>query len=89
LTTPAAEAATEIEHVHAGPDARTFRMLARRCDTSAVQLVERPQIAMAGPLGIYSSGAKRVIDPLQYRAISVIALNYRFDVGHARLPASW
>jgi len=68
---------------------RTFRMLARRCDTPAVQLVERPQIAMAGPLGIYSSGAERVIDPLQYRAISVIALNYRFDVGYARLPASW
>ena len=35
-----------------------------------VQLVERPQIAMAGPLGIYSSGAERVIDPLQYGAIS-------------------
>jgi hypothetical protein len=32
-------------------------MLARRHDTSAVQLVERPQIAMAGPLGIKTSGS--------------------------------
>ena len=34
-----------------------FGMLARRHDTSAVQLVERPQIAMAGPLGIKTSGS--------------------------------
>jgi hypothetical protein len=32
-------------------------MLARCHDTSAVQLVERPQIAMAGPLGIKTSGS--------------------------------
>ena len=44
----AAEAATEIEYVHAGLDARTLRMIAG-C-APAVQLVERPQIAMAGPL---------------------------------------
>jgi hypothetical protein len=54
-----------------------------------MQLVERPQIAMARSLGIYSSGTECFVNPLQYWAISVIALNYRFDVAHARLPASW
>src|SRR5208283_4395687 len=60
----AAEAATDIEHVHAGLYARTFGMLARSHDTAAVQLVERPQIAMAGPLGINSCGSERIVDPL-------------------------
>ena len=60
----AAEAATEIEHVHAGLYARTFRMLARCQDAPAVQLVERPQIAMAGPLGINAGGSKRLVNPL-------------------------
>ena len=38
----AAEAATDLEHVHAGLYARSFRMLAGCRDTPAVQLVERP-----------------------------------------------
>ena len=59
-----AEAAAEIEHVHAGLYARTFRMLSRCHDTAAVQLVERPQIAMAGPLGINAGGSKRLVNPL-------------------------
>src|SRR6516225_6999223 len=84
----AAETATDLEHVHSGLYARSFRMLTGCCDAPAVQLVERPQIAMAGPLGIHSGSAERIVNPLQYRAISVIALNYRFDVGHARLPES-
>jgi hypothetical protein len=44
---------------------------------------------MAGLLRIYSSGAERILYALQYRPISVIALNDRLDVGHACLPASW
>jgi hypothetical protein len=40
---------------------------------------------MAGPLGINTSGSERVVNPLYYRPISVIALNHRLDVGHARL----
>src|SRR6516225_3720274 len=64
-------------------------MLAGCRDTPAVQLVERPQIAMAGLLGVYSSGAERIFYALQYRPISVIALNDRLDVGHACLPLSW
>jgi hypothetical protein len=48
-------------------------MLARCHDTPAVQLVERPQIAMAGPLGINSSGAERIFYALQHWPISVIA----------------
>src|SRR5580704_11225849 len=52
----APEPATNFEHVHAGSYARTFRMLARCYDTPTMQLVERPQIAMAGRLGIHPSG---------------------------------
>jgi hypothetical protein len=81
----ATEAATEIEHVHAGLYVRTFGMLSRCHDTSAVQLVERPQIAMAGSLGINASGTECIVNPLHYRPISVIALNHRLDVGHVRL----
>src|SRR6516225_5835880 len=84
-----AEAAAEIEQVHAGLYARTFRMFTGCHDTAAVQLVERPEIAMAGPLGINSGGSKRRVDPLQYRPISVVALNDCLDVGHVRLPISW
>ena len=54
----AAEAATNFEYVHAGLQSCTFRMLARGHDAPAVQLVERPQIAMAGPLGIHPSGTE-------------------------------
>jgi hypothetical protein len=82
----APEPATNFEHVHAGSYARTFRMLARCYDTPTMQLVERPQIAMAGRLGIHPSGAEGIFDPLEYRPIAVIALNYRLDVGHADLP---
>src|SRR6516225_4641207 len=85
----AAEAATDLEHVHPGLYACSFRMLAGCRDTPAVQLVERPQIAMAGLLRVYSSGAERIFYPLQYRPISLIALNDRLDVGHACLLASW
>src|SRR5208282_6344160 len=60
-------------------------MLAGCHDTSAVQLVEGPQIAVTGPLGIDTSGTECIVNPLHYRPISVIALNHRFDVGHARL----
>jgi hypothetical protein len=55
-------------------------MIPRLCNWS-----KRPQIAMAGPLGINSSATERIFDPLHYRPISVIALNHRLDVGHARL----
>src|SRR5215469_9522834 len=41
-----AEAAAEIEHVHAGLDARAFCILFRSLDTAAVQLVVRPQVPM-------------------------------------------
>jgi hypothetical protein len=58
----AAEAATEIEHVHASPYLRPFRMLPRSHDAPAVQLVVRPQIAIARRLGIYSSRSKGVVD---------------------------
>jgi hypothetical protein len=51
-------------------------MLACRHDTPAVQLVERPQIAMAGLLGINSSGSERIVNPLYYRPISVVALDH-------------
>jgi hypothetical protein len=50
-----------------------------------VQLVERPQIAMGWPLGINTSGTECIVNPLHYRSISVIALNHRLEVGHARL----
>jgi hypothetical protein len=60
----ATEAATEIEHLRAGLYARSFGMLARCHDTSAVQLVERPQIAMTGPLGINTSGTECIVNPL-------------------------
>src|SRR6516225_1467122 len=60
----AAETATEIEHVHAALYARAFLMLSSSHDTPAVQLVKRPQIATAGPLGINSSGSERVVNPL-------------------------
>jgi hypothetical protein len=40
-----------------------------------MQLVERPQIAMAERLGIHPSGAEGIFDPLEYRPIAVIALN--------------
>jgi hypothetical protein len=79
----AAEAATEIEHVHAGLYARPFRMLTRCHYTAAVQLVDRPQIAVAGPLGINSRAPKRIVNPLYYRPISIVALNRCFNVGHA------
>jgi hypothetical protein len=81
----ATEAPTEIEHLRAGLYARTFGMLARCHDTSAVQLVERRQIAMAEPVGINTSGTECTVNPLHYRPISVIALNHRLEVGHARL----
>jgi hypothetical protein len=61
-----AEAAAEIEHVHTGLDARAFPVLTRCHDPAAVQLVERPQVPMAGPLGTNSSGSKRLVDPLYY-----------------------
>jgi hypothetical protein len=82
----AAEAATEIEHVSAGLYARTFGMLARSHDTAAVQVVKCAQIAMAGLLGINSSGSERVVNPLYYRPISVVALNHCLDARHTRLP---
>jgi hypothetical protein len=44
-----------------------------------VQLVERPQIAMAGLLGINSSGSERIVNPLYYRPISVVALDHCFE----------
>jgi hypothetical protein len=79
-------AATEIEHLRAGLYVRTFGMLARCHDnTSAVQLVERPQIAMAEPVGINTSGTECIVNPLHYRPNSAIALNHRLEVGHARL----
>jgi hypothetical protein len=81
----AAEAAAEIEHVHAGLYARAFCMLARCHDTAAVQLVEWPQITMASPLGINAGGPERIVDPLYYRPISVVTLNHSLDVGHAHL----
>ena len=62
-----------------------FRMLARCHDTAAVQLVEWPQIAMAGPLGINAAGPERIVNPLYYRPISVVTLNHSLDIGHARL----
>src|SRR5689334_21301665 len=58
-------------------------MLARSHDTAAVQLVKRPQIAMAGLLGINSSGSERIVNPLYYRPICVITLNHSLDVRHA------
>jgi hypothetical protein len=81
----AAQAEADIEHVHAGLYARAFCMLPRCHDTAAVQLVERPQIAMAGPLGINAGGPERIVNPLYYRPISVVTLNHSLDVGHARL----
>src|ERR1700738_2100571 len=54
-----AEAATDLEHAHAGLYACAFRMLAGGHHAPAVQLVERPQIAMAGLLRVYSSGGGR------------------------------
>ena len=85
ITRRATEAATDIEHIHAGLDARTLGMLPRCHDTAAVQLVERPQIAMAGPLWINAGGPERIVNPLYYRPISVVTLNHSLDVGHARL----
>jgi hypothetical protein len=61
-----------------------FRMLARCHDTAAVQLVEGPQVAVARPLGIDPSGTENIVNPRYYRPISVVALNQRLDVGHAR-----
>src|SRR5215469_9649644 len=78
----AAEPATNFEYVNAGLQSCTFRVLARGHDAPAVQLVERPQIAMAGPLGIHPSSTECIINPLHYRPISVITLNRRLDVGH-------
>jgi hypothetical protein len=76
ITGRAAEAATEIEDVHAGPYACMFRMLARCHDTAAVQLVEGPQVAVARPLGIDPSGTESIVNPRYYRPISVVALNH-------------
>src|SRR6516164_4666071 len=72
ITRRATEAATDIEHIHAGLDACAFGMLPRCHDTAAVQLVERPQITMAGPLGINADGPERIVNPLYYRPISVV-----------------
>jgi hypothetical protein len=58
-------------------------MLAGCHHAPAVQLVERPQIAMARLLRVYSSGAECIFYTLQYRPIPVIALNDRLYVGHA------
>ena len=66
----APEAATEIEHLHASLYARAFSMLARCRDTAAVQVVERPQIAVAGPLGVNASGSESIVNPLYYGPIS-------------------
>jgi hypothetical protein len=62
----AAEAATDLEHVHSGLYARSFRILAGCRNTPAVQLVERPEIAIAGLLRVYSGGAERIFYALQY-----------------------
>jgi hypothetical protein len=72
----AAEAATEIKHVHAGLYACAFCILARSHDASAVQLVEGPQVALARPLGIDPSGTESIVNPRYYRPISVVALNH-------------
>ena len=82
----AAEAASEIEDIHAGLDLCPLCMLACCNNASAMQLVEWPQIAVAGLLRINPSSTESIVDPLQYRPISVIALNHCLDVGHARLP---
>ena len=47
----------------AGLYVRAFCMLARCHDAAAVQLVVRPQIAIAGPLGINPSGPECIVDP--------------------------
>jgi hypothetical protein len=39
---------------------------------------------MAGPLGINACGSERIVNPLQYRPIPVVALNHCLDVGRAR-----
>jgi hypothetical protein len=51
-------------------------MLARSHDAAAVQLVVRPQIAIVRMLGIDSSGSERIVNPLYYWPISVVALNH-------------
>jgi hypothetical protein len=84
ITRRATEATTEIDYVQAGLYACTFRMLARCRDTAAVQLVERPQITMAGLLRINPGRSERVVDLLHYRPIPVVALNHCLDVDHAR-----
>jgi len=43
------EAITNFEYLHAGLQSCTFRMVARGHDAPAVELVDRPQIAMAVP----------------------------------------
>jgi len=45
----------------AGLYVRAFCMLARCHDAAAVQLVVRPQIAIAGPLGINPSGPECIV----------------------------
>jgi hypothetical protein len=63
-------------------------MLARCHDTAAVQLVERPQIAVVRPLGVNASGSERIVNPLYYGPISIVALDHSFNVGHALLLSS-
>ena len=82
-----AEAATEIEDLHAGANAGARRMLLGRQDTAAMKLVERMQVTKSGLLRIDTDLHERGLDPLQEVRTAVIALNQRFHISHA--PSPW
>jgi hypothetical protein len=70
-----AEAAAEIEDLHAGANPGTRRMLLGRQDTATMNLVERLQVMKSGLLRIDSDLPERRLDPLQQVRTAVIALN--------------
>ena len=43
---------------------------------------------MTGPLGINTSSSERIVNPLYYRPVTVVSLNYRLELGHVGLRSS-
>src|SRR6185437_120264 len=79
----AADAAAEVEHMHAGAHARPLRMLTRRQNAAPVQLVVRPQLLEGRPLRVDASRREGSLDPFQLILLSsVVALHSAFQIAH-------
>jgi hypothetical protein len=77
-----ADPAAEVEDVHVGSQAGALGMFAGRGDAAAVQLVERPEVLVAGLAGVDPGFHERRKDAIKRVPATVVVLDPRCDIGH-------